>query len=53
MDIVRRKLMLVTVGLKGLRLVSGADGVRGRWGRGLRVAVLTAWKSNIGIVSSS
>ena len=43
--------MLVTVGLKGLRLVSGADGVWGWWGWG--VALLTGWKSNIGIVSSS
>ena len=43
--------MLVAVGLKGLRLVSGADAVWGRWGWG--VALLTAWKSNIGIVSSS
>ena len=30
MAIVRKKLMLVTVGLKGLRLVSGTAGVRGR-----------------------
>ena len=34
MDVVRRKFMLVTVGLKGLRLVSGADGVQGRGWRG-------------------
>ena len=34
MDVVRRKLMLVTVGLKGLRLASGADGVWGREGGG-------------------
>ena len=51
MDVVRRKLMLVTVGLKGLRLASGADGVWGREGGG--GALLTAWISNIGIVSSS
>ena len=34
MDIVRRKLILVIVGLNGLRLVSGTDGVRGRGGGG-------------------
>ena len=34
MDVVGRKFMLVTVGLKGLRLVSGADGVQGRGWRG-------------------
>jgi len=33
--------MLVTVGLEGLRLVSGADGVRG-WGRFGGGALLTA-----------